>query len=214
MKLNFTYDRHKDIWCLLEKGPKSINSPFPTGVYKKLIEKVGENPDKEKTSNFIDNYLKENNYNVEKYIKKYQEEQKAISEEFEQIAEKVFGLKLNRNIKVYLTVNNRCPYNIEENFFFVTISKNSSVLTAMHELWHFYTWDKFGANQKEIGNEKYNDMKEALTVLLNIECASLLPKGVIDSGYPQHQELRDKIVLLWKENSNIDWVWQKLLNQF
>jgi hypothetical protein len=40
----------------------------------------------------------------------------------------------------------------------------------MHELWHFYTWYGLGVDQEErLGKEKYNDLKEALTVLINIE---------------------------------------------
>lgn len=82
----------------------------------------------------------------------------------------------------------------------------------MHELWHFYTWSKFGDNEEQkIGVRKYNDMKEALTVLLNIECKHLLPEGVLDMGYPQHQELRNRISELWKKNPDILYVWTEAL---
>jgi hypothetical protein len=81
----------------------------------------------------------------------------------------------------------------------------------MHELWHFYTWYKFGEDEQErLGMEKYNDIKEALTVLLNVECEHLLPEGVTDYGYPQHQELRKEILSLWQENPDIDFIWKKL----
>jgi hypothetical protein len=81
----------------------------------------------------------------------------------------------------------------------------------MHELWHFYTWHKFGeSEQKRIGIKKYNDIKEALTVLLNTECKDLFPEGVEDAGYPQHQEMRSEIIKLWEQNPDIDFVWNKL----
>lgn len=83
----------------------------------------------------------------------------------------------------------------------------------MHELWHFYTWYSFGINEEsKIGAEKYNDIKEALTVLLNIECAHLWPEGVEDKGYPQHQELRGEIVKWWQENPDIKDVWAKAVD--
>jgi hypothetical protein len=80
----------------------------------------------------------------------------------------------------------------------------------MHELWHFYTWEKFGPDEPtRLGAEKYNDLKESLTVLLNIECQHLLPEGDMDKGYPQHQDLRLRIMELWKQNPDIEYVWKK-----
>ena len=78
----------------------------------------------------------------------------------------------------------------------------------MHELWHFYTWQRFGSDyETRLGKQKYNDIKEALTVLLNIECADLFPEGMTDNGYPQHKELREKIVGIWKDTKDIEKVW-------
>ncbi len=211
MKLNFSYDKKEDIWVLLNKGKSTNNSPTPTKVYEQLVEFSGENPDENSTSNFIDKYINENNIEISTLIKNYQKEFDTISDEFQKIAARIFGVSLKENITVYLTINNRCPYNISKNLFFVSVSNNSALRTTMHELWHFYTWYKFGADkQKRIGAEKYNDIKEALTVLLNIECRDLLPEGVKDFGYPQHQELRNEILKLWEQNPNIDFVWKKL----
>lgn len=211
MKLNFTYKKDEDIWVLLNKGKSSNNSPNPTKVYEQLVEFAGENPDNKSTSNFIDKYIQDNNIDINKCIKHYQEDFNKISEEFQHIAERVFGVSLEKDITVYLTINNRCPYSISENLFFVSMSNNSALKTTMHELWHFYTWYKFGANEHErIGNIKYNDIKEALTVLLNAECRHLLPEGVEDTGYPQHKELRDDILKLWEEKPDIDFIWRKL----
>ncbi|MEY2640919.1 MAG: hypothetical protein RL150_312 [Candidatus Parcubacteria bacterium] len=73
----------------------------------------------------------------------------------------------------------------------------------MHKLWHFYTWYAFGSTQEErLGKQKYNDLKEALTALLNVECRDLLPEGVADTGYPQHQELRQQILAYWETDKD------------
>jgi hypothetical protein len=81
----------------------------------------------------------------------------------------------------------------------------------MHELWHFYTWYGLGENQEEeLGKEKFNDLKEALTVLLNVECKDLMPEGVIDVGYPQHQEIREEILKYWANDKNINSLWNFL----
>lgn len=208
MKLSFIYNQEKDIWCLLNKGKSSNNSPLPTNVYTKLITAVGENPDEASAATFIEKYLAENGYDVNRYISSYQNEFEKISDSFKRVAENVFGVILDKEIAAYLTINSRCPYNIEENWFFVPISKSSPIKTIIHELWHFYTWYKFGiAWEEKLGKGKYNDMKEALTVLLNVECKHVLPEGVEDKGYPQHKELRDRILELWKQNPDIDYVW-------
>jgi len=210
MKLNFTYNREKDVWCLLNKGKSSNNSPFPTEVYKKLIASVGENPDEQATSVFIDHYISENNYSVPKYVEDCQRDFSRISKDYEAIAEKTFGSSLDKEIIAYVTINNRCPYSIEQNWFFISISKKSPTLTIMHELWHFYTWYKFGIVWEEkIGKEKYNTVKEALAVLLNIECKVLLPENTEDKGYPQHKELRENILTWWDENPNIEYIFEK-----
>lgn len=210
MKLKFIYSRDEDVWCLLNKGKTSNNQPTPTEAYKKLIESVGENPDETTTSIFIDQYLKEGNHDIPKYLENYKKEFGLISEEFEKIVQRVFGVALNEEITVYLTVNNRCPYSIKEKLFFVPIAHVPPTRVMMHELWHFYTWQKFGASEMEkLGPEKYNDIKEALTVLLNVECKHLLRAGEEDKGYPQHKELRNRILELWKQKPDIDYVWEE-----
>jgi hypothetical protein len=210
-KIKFAYDKSKDIWCLLNKGKSSDNSPFPTKVYEKLVDEVGDNPSEETTSIFIDKYLFENKYNIAEIIKQYEIDSDKAFEIFIKRAEEIFGLKLEKEVTAYLTINNRCPYNIGENYFFVRISRESPTSTVMHELWHFYTWYKFGITDETVlGKQKYNDLKEALTVLLNVEFPDLL-NGKKDFGYPQHQELRAKILALWQEKPDIEFVWKSLI---
>lgn len=213
MKLNFKYDREKDVWCLLNKGPSSNNSSNSTKIYKELVSKMGENPTKEDVSKFIDGYLKNKNYNVKEYIESYQKQSDSIIDEFTKIAERVFGISLSVNIIAYLTVNSRCPYNIENRYFYVTILNKPEFNpnpVIFHELWHFYTWHKFGSEKEKLGDKKYNELKEALTVLLNIECKELIPRGFVDVGYPQHKELRNKILKLWEKDQDIDVLWKEL----
>jgi hypothetical protein len=214
MQLKFVYDKEKDIWCLLNKGKKSNNSNIPTKAYSVLISKCGKYPDKKAISLFIDEYLAENNYDVRELLQSYQNKFDAISGAFINIVENIFKISLNSEIFVYLTINSRCPYNIENNYFFTPISETVSIIIPMHEIWHFYTWFKFGIHEAEqLGKKKYNDLKEALTVLINIECRHLLPKDVTDIGYPQHREIRSKILDYWKQNPDIDALWKQLIHQ-
>lgn len=209
MKIIFDYNKERDIWCLLNYGKSSHNSNESTSVYLELIKNYGENPDTDSISNFIEKYLKEKNYDVLTYLADCQSDFGLINEEFNVIAQKIFGVALKDDITAYLTINNRCPYNIKERWFYVSMSKKYSVRPViMHELWHFYTWYRFGIQEQDkIGGQKYNDLKESLTVLLNIECKHLLPERIEDRGYPQHQKIRAEILRLWKENPDISYVW-------
>jgi hypothetical protein len=215
MKLNFKYDKEKDVWCLLNKGKSSSNSQMPTKVYEQLVASCGENPTAEETSKFIDGYISEKNIKIDEYITECQKTWDAIADKYQSRAEQIFKAAIPNGIVVHLTINNRCPYDIEKGYFFVSMSNSSSVAkTIMHELWHFYTWYGLGAHQLEkLGSQKYNDLKEALTVLLNIEYEDLLPSGVQDEGYPQHKALREKVIELWSKDKDIHQLWDALAQE-
>lgn len=212
MDIIFQYSKEKDVWCILSKGKSSNNSPTPTKIYELLVSQYGENPTPEMVDMFVDKYISENNINIPKSLETYQEDWRTVSSEYKKRAESIFHVSLPDNITAFLTINNRCPYSIEENNFFVSLQNESVRRTVMHELWHFYTWYRFGDDQvKKIGAQKYNDLKEALTVLLNIECNDLLPSMVQDIGYPQHQGIREGIMEFWKNNRDIKELWNYLV---
>lgn len=216
MKVTFKYNQEQDIWCLLKYG-KDVNLfPSPTKEYMSLMKEYGEEAKEEEIKIFVEKQISNNNINKEEIIKNFQNDWDEISDEFKKIAENIFGLSLSEDITAYLTINDRCPYKIKENLFFVRI-KNRLLgkKTTMHELWHFYTWYKFGIIWRDkLGNKKYNDIKEALTVLLNVECRNLLPEDINDKGYPEHKELREKILGLWEETKDINKVWDSLIQSF
>ena len=212
MQVNFTYNREKDVWCLLNKGRSSNNSQNSTQQYKQLVEKYGENPTIGATTIFVDDYISENKINISERMQDFQKDWKNISADFQKRAGAIFNISLPRDITAYLTINSRCPYSIQDDSFYVSLQSNQTKRIVMHELWHFYTWYGLGADQEEkLGKQKYNDLKEALTVLLNVECKDLLPEGVVDTGYPQHQEIRQKILEYWGKDRNIKNLWNYLV---
>ena len=214
MKIIFKYDQEKDIRCLLKYGKASGNYSTDTEVYKKLVNKYGENPTDLEIADFIKNYIILNKIDIQKWLENYQKDWDNISQKYQVIAEGIFNVQLEKDVNVYLTVNDRRPYSIENNLFYVSLPPYEKRMrkTVMHELWHFYTWYKFGIEWKEkLGKEKYNDLNEALTVLLNIECRDLLPEGVLDEGYTQHELLRDKILKTWSREKDIEKLWVNLV---
>ncbi len=211
MEINFTYNTEKDIWCLLNKGKSSNNSQNPTKIYEQLVAEHGESPTSEATVDFIEKYISEKNIDLQKCVEIFQKDWDSVSDEYHKRAEAIFGASLPNAVTAYLTVNTRCPYSIENNYFYVSAQNSSPRKTAMHELWHFYTWYGLGTDQEEkLGKQKYNDLKESLTVLLNVECKDLLPEGVTDAGYPQHTEMRAKILEFWEKDRNIRNLWEYL----
>jgi len=211
MKVYFQYSKEKDIWSLLSKGKSSSNSQAPTKQYEQLVATFGENPTEETTSVFIEKYISENNFNVQQCIEKYQKDWDIIANEYQKRAEVIFGISLSSDVTGYLSVNSRCPYSIENNYFFISFSSMSPRRIVMHELWHFYTWYKFGIDEEQrLGKQKYNDLKEALTILLNLECEELFLEGLSDTGYSQHQELRHEIIEFWKREKDIVKLWGHL----
>jgi len=211
MNLTFEYNKQKDIYCLVKYGAGSFNSKTPTKVYEELVAVYGDNPTEIQLDDFVVGYLKDNAVNLDEKLKKFESDWLAAKDNYIAKAESIFGVTLPNDITVFLTINNRCPYNIEQSYFFVSLSSMYPNRTVMHELWHFYTWYKFGITDEEkLGKQKYNDLKEALTVLLNIEFPDTFRRNP-DMGYPQHQELREKILEFWSKSQDMDALWASLI---
>ncbi|HQU08279.1 MAG: hypothetical protein B7X04_03690 [Parcubacteria group bacterium 21-54-25] len=204
MKLHIAYDIDKDIDNFI-RGTSAVNSKKPTKFQIAFSEKYGDNFEPEKIRAFIEERDKETGFDARKEIAAVEERWKIAEPVFIPRAEKIFGISYPAPIiTVYLTHNERCTYNIEQNYFFVKIGSEFSNNTLMHELLHFYTWHAFGKKLLDEGLSKlaYNDIKESLTELLNLEFSDLM-NGKPDTGYPQHQEMRTKVREMWQTKKDI-----------
>ena len=212
MQIQFKYDEDKDIDCLMSKGPGSINQPGnKTKTYQALEMFTSDLHNKEKVREFVRKYISDNQIDPEALCISMKKEWDQIGTQFEDRAERVFGINIPETITAYLTITRRYPYNIKDNYFFVSTTPVNIRGIAMHELWHFYTWEKFGEREIiRLGMNKYNDVKEALTILLNLECSDLMNAN--DFGYPQHQALRKVIADTWIKTKNIENAWDAACN--
>jgi hypothetical protein len=86
--------------------------------------------------------------------------------------------------------------------FFGGIS--NALHTSGHEIMHihFHNSKHWEVCEKELGWNKTMDLKEALTVLLNLEFYDLWI--IPDGGYPNHVELRRYIAQQWKKEKDFD----------
>ncbi|MBR9705733.1 hypothetical protein GOV14_01740 [Candidatus Pacearchaeota archaeon] len=112
----------------------------------------------------------------------------------------------------YITTTYRCPYYPDEknpSFMVSTkISLQGNQVIAGHEIMHIHFhkhhWDGI---EEKLGCDKTGDLKEALTVLLNLEFKDILFGH--DRGYDCHQELRKYLAQEWEKNKDFDVLLEK-----
>lgn len=76
MKLNFKYNKDRDVWNILNKGKRSNNSQTITKSYEEFLEYFkDESKDiTEECYKFVDYYIKKNNIVPENYINIFKHE--------------------------------------------------------------------------------------------------------------------------------------------
>ena len=205
-RLDFTYDLDKDVENFM-RGARSKNSysSKSTKLQQLYIDRHGASYNEDTVREFITAYTAETSFNPSEAIQKIEEGWQPIERDFFARCETIFGISYPApKIQVYLTTNARCTYSITAGYFFVYPNAKSPNMILMHELLHFYTWEVFYAELEASGvtPERYNDVKESLTDLLNTEFADLIA-GAVDEGYPQHAEMRANVRKLWLSTKDI-----------
>lgn len=212
----FKFDRERDlynIWetCNKDSGwydyKKTIHPQFLSICEGKSFEGCKEELEKSRRK-MHDSGL------IEVFALALQEAWKKINEEYFKRLENITKKPIyTEEFSAYVTTVVRCPYSYEESWFMVSFFRDmlNALKTAGHEIihlqFHHYYWESI---EKEIGNEKTADLKEALTVLLNLEFKDLW--FVEDSGYEKHKELRKFIEEEWKKEKEFDVLLKKCID--
>lgn len=173
-KIKFIYSRKQDQKCLLR--------------YSRFIKKHGS--------------IWGRNTNIKPIIKLTKINLEANVSEIVIAYNKIFKVKPFK-IKGYLVttpfsmINDDEKFNDRESLIFYSIYNlfgyPPSIVLA-HEIFHIY-FEKY--TQRKIPN--YEEVKEYFTVIMN----DVFDKEV-SKGYPQHQEIRVKILNIWKNTHSID----------
>lgn len=203
-KLSIRYDLNKDAENFI-KGKNSINSQIPTKFQQEYENSNDSDYSEEKVRLFLE--LRGKDINFEQIAIKIKDQWNPIENEFVLRCEEIFGIRLESEVIGYLSQNQKCTYNWRENYFFIYYNSLNPLKTIMHELLHFYTHRKY--DSFVIDSNKFNDIKESLTVLLNVDFADLM-NGEEDRGYEQHQQMRSEILCMRKEGSTIDQIFNTL----
>jgi hypothetical protein len=206
VKVIFKFDKEKDLfnnWDLSNCKKSSWANISISEEARKICENKTFEECKKELSDYTSNI--HNSPFIKLVLASWEEAWKIIEKEFFKRMDKVMKNKFTENISAYLTTSKTCPYDPDEGYFMISFFSSipRALSTCGHEIMHLYFhkfyWDKV---EKEIGKEKTEDLKEALTVLLNLEFKDLW--FMEDMGYEPHKELREFIAQEWEKEKDFD----------
>lgn len=208
-KVIFEFDKEKDLWnnwfainfsSKLEKDKKFNNIP-------KLEEKCKDKKFEECKLD-IEKFHKKmyNSFLITETIKSFQSAWDKINDEFFTRLKKITGNKFPfKEVKAYITTQSLCPYDYKEGSFMISFWSNipDMLRLSAHELMHLdfhnNNWDEI---EEKIGKEKTEGLKEALTILLNLEFKDLWFVSDKGKDNEDQQKLREFIKKEWLKEKN------------
>lgn len=213
VKVEFKFDKEKDLWNHWHKS--NWKSSWANFKIHPKIKEICEGKKLEECKEELSKTLSklQNSKILSINLESLEKAWRGIEKEFFKRMNKLMKNKFDKNITAYLTTVGICPYDPNEPSFMFSLfySLPKSLNTCGHEIMHIYFhkfyWDKI---EKKIGKEKTADLKEALTVLLNLEFKDLWFSN--DDGYSQHKELRKFIEEKWKEEKDFKKLLEKCIN--
>lgn len=213
-KVSFNINLEKDIENIYDKCTLGV----PYGKNWNIdpnLKKICEGKTIEEVRKELENYLGKiyDSPYLEAFRKSSENLWNKIEKEFFERMDYLMKNKYSKDIKSYITTISICPYDPDEPFFMISLTTPLQVamMVCGHEIMHLYFhefyWDTI---EKQIGEKKTGDLKEALTVILNLEFKDLWL--IDDNGYEEHKELREFISKSWKEEKDFDKLLGKCVN--
>ncbi|MBS3074011.1 hypothetical protein J4447_00995 [Candidatus Pacearchaeota archaeon] len=209
-KVIFKFDEDKNLFNIWETC--SLDVRYGVDFSKSLSPRIVglcKNKKFEECEEKLKQYVKKPYRNELIYIsvRAFNEAWSKINKEFFLRLSKVMKKPIcSEEFTAYITTITRCPYHYNKNpYFFVNLFKSipNILENSAHEIMHIQFHNTYWSDvEKQIGKEKTSDLKEALTVLLNVEFKDLWL--VKDEGYTIHKELRDFIEREWKKHKDFD----------
>ena len=213
VKVEFRFDKEKDLWNHWHKS--NWKSPWANFQIHPKIKKICKGKKLEECKQELSKHLSklQDSKLIEINLKSTEKAWKTIEKEFFERMDRLMNKKFDKDIFAYLTTTGICPYDPNEPSFMFSLfySLPTILQTCGHEIMHLYFhkfyWKKI---EEKIGKEKTADLKEALTVLLNLEFKDLW--FVEDLGYNSHKKIRDFILKTWLEEKDFDSLLEKCVD--
>lgn len=187
-----------------------------------LLEKI-EKASSSRAQKIVEEYIKKNSKKGFKNKVMYSEMQ-ALEKSWKIVEKKYFEILaeitqqpiFKEQFSCYFTTGLMCPYNEKEGWFMVSMwhSVPFSITTICHEILHlqFLYYYKDYLKKKGLKNDQIEDLKEALTFLLNEpEFGNIILSQ--DNGYPEHQKIRGKLQRIWNKEINFQKFLDKALKE-
>jgi hypothetical protein len=214
-KVSFKYDIKKDAWSWVLIA-KDTQTKWGVDWKKKvnfipqhLLDKILNN-DRKTAENLTYKYIL-SNPKKKIYQIAIKEQLRAVENIWRKIEKEYFKrlAKITQkpiywnNFTCYLTTGQMCPLNTAQKMFMISkwapISAN--ITTICHEIFHLQFLHYYeNYCRKYLSIEQIDTLKELITFILNIDFGDLIPSW--DIGYPAHQELREKLKLVWEKDKN------------
>lgn len=215
-KVIFKFDKEKDLWNIWKTCNFSSNwHDFKKSLNSNIL-KIAEEKEFKTCKKEIKDYFKKVHESklISIFIEAINKSWNNINNEFFKRLENIMKKPICSKIFVgYITTMGRCPYDFKEKSFMISIfySIPQVLQTAAHEIMHIQFHNTYWEEiEREIGREKTADLKEALTVLLNLEFKDLW--FVEDKGYKPHKKLRNFIIKEWKKEPDFDVLLEKCVD--
>lgn len=213
VKVKFLFDKEKDLYNIWETCNKTSSWSNHKKNVSSTFLKICEGKRFDECKKELENYrIKlDNSGLIEIFVDAVQKAWDKINDKYFERLQEIMKDKFKfKSADAYITTVGRCPYHYGKPWFMVSFFSGiaHALKTSGHELMHiqFHNtyWNKI---EKQIGEEKTADLKEALTVLLNLEFKDLW--FVDDRGYETHKKLREFITIEWEKEKDFE----KLLNK-
>ena len=210
----FKFDPEKDILNIYN----AVNSPLAYGQNVKIPQRLVNIA---KGKDFVDckKQLKEEQQSLYKshliscYLECIEKSWGKIEDEYFKRLKKLTNKDAPEKIVAYLTTVGKCPYDPQENSFMTCFYSNlvQAMRSIGHEILHLHFHKNYFAEiEGIIGKPKTHELKESLTVLLNLEFKDLW--FAEDVGYESHKELRNFIEAEWKKSRDFDGLLEKSID--
>ncbi len=204
-KVIFKFDKEKDLWNIWETS--NYEHPWENELERGSVLQRWKNRKFEECREEIEQYIQPlySSGHLDIFLETLQNSWGKINNRFFERLEKITKHKIYSNeFNAYITTAGRCPYNVEEDSFMVSIRRPllQNLRTCGHELMHLQMEKThLPLIRNQLGFREIEYVNESLTAILNLECRDLW--FVEDKGYAEHKELRKRVMETWKHNPDI-----------